>query len=1131
MRHWLIYLLVIFVIPNSSFGQRIETTSVLFNGRELPTQIIGFTQDDRGYIWMVDIQFGMFRYDGTHLVRFGAQVGNPNTLSSNRTECITTDGNNIWVGTFSHGLNRYDPDSETYTHYRHDPDDPTSIRSDEIRTLAFDKDGMLWIGTLTGVDKLNPSTGEFTHIHTEDSDEELLRNEHIRAMFIDSDGIIWVGSSSPFPNEQTKGGLFRIDIEEGDIEYFDSRKNDPNSLTDSKVRAIFEDSRGTLWIGTSGDGLHTMDRASMKITRHTYDPKSPSGLSRPPLNTSTFDHITFINEDNAGNIWIGTFAGGLAKYSYDTDQTEYFNTELADSYYISNNTFWSSLKSRDGLLWVSAWTPLDESEFVFKINGRPNKINFYSLDRSSLPTVGLAATRELNRINAFNEDDEGNVYLAAIDGIWRETENNNFEKVFLIEGLAGSSEAGARNVEFDAQGNIWSATIRGIYKYNRQDDKFTLLTHDADDESTISHNNVQRLQYIGNNQLLATGDGGLDLVNTQNLTVRRITTEIEGKTERFDFVPRLLHDSKQRTWLGTRSQGLIAMDLETGIGRRYHLGSGTPYIYYIFEDSRGNIWVSTQAEGVYKYNSEQDRFILVKDKRGYLDEVTTVWSITEDFDHNIWVTPIGGLVKLDPNSLSSTLYGSTWGVNTSLSTDQPFVTSEGEILTGARNGYYRLQPRQLKNTMLDVPNPFISNILLDDQKIDIAQRNDILNSPNPSLYLRHDQNDISLEVNHIDFISTSTDRRLQYQLDGNETIWRDTRTGDMISYYNLRPGDYKFRLRASDINGNWGESALDILIAKPWWREWWAYVLYAIIFGIGVWRVHVYQKERTISQERERIKDRELEQAKEIEKAYTTLKTTQEQLVHAEKMASLGELTAGIAHEIKNPLNFVNNFSEVNVELIEELAEEIKNGDSEEVQDLLNDIKSNEEKIQHHGQRADSIVKGMLMHSKNSNDEKVPTDINALADEYLRLAYHGLRAKDKNFNANLNTDFDESIKDVDVNPQDFGRVLLNLITNAFHACMDKQKIAENGYAPEVGITTSQSEHSIEVKISDNGKGIPEEVKGKIFQPFFTTKPTGEGTGLGLSMAFDIITKAHRGSLEVDSEEGKGSTFTIRLPYS
>ncbi len=287
-------------------------------------------------------------------------------------------------------------------------------------------------------------------------------------------------------------------------------------------------------------------------------------------------------------------------------------------------------------------------------------------------------------------------------------------------------------------------------------------------------------------------------------------------------------------------------------------------------------------------------------------------------------------------------------------------------------------------------------------------------------------------------------------------------------------------------------------------------------------------------------------QQEQTEEALSKLKETQAQLILSEKMASLGELAAGIAHEIQNPLNFVNNFSEVSYELIDELNEGIARGDIEEVKILSADIKENLKKIGNHGKRADSIVKGMLQHSRSSSGTKEPTDINTLADEYLRLAYHGLRAKDKNFNAKLVTDFDETIGKIEIVPQEIGRVCLNLITNALHACRERLRntsegninslssptdhtegSAENKYSARVSITTKKVGDTIEIRVSDNGIGIPQNVVDKIFQPFFTTKPPGEGTGLGLSMSYDII-KAHNGKLLVNSVDGEGSTFTIIL---
>ncbi len=265
-----------------------------------------------------------------------------------------------------------------------------------------------------------------------------------------------------------------------------------------------------------------------------------------------------------------------------------------------------------------------------------------------------------------------------------------------------------------------------------------------------------------------------------------------------------------------------------------------------------------------------------------------------------------------------------------------------------------------------------------------------------------------------------------------------------------------------------------------------------------------------------------------IENAYAELKSTQSQLIQSEKMASLGELTAGIAHEIQNPLNFVNNFSEVSTELVDEMNEELRKGNTEDAKQIALDLKQNLEKINHHGKRAGDIVKGMLQHSRSSSGVKEPTDINALTDEYLRLAYHGLRAKDKSFNATMKTGFDESIGSISIVPQDMGRVILNLITNAFYVVNEKAKKNRTGYEPTVTVSTKRTNNKVLITVADNGNGIPDSIKEKIFQPFFTTKPAGQGTGLGLSLSYDIV-KAHGGELTVETREGEGTVFIISLP--
>ena len=347
-------------------------------------------------------------------------------------------------------------------------------------------------------------------------------------------------------------------------------------------------------------------------------------------------------------------------------------------------------------------------------------------------------------------------------------------------------------------------------------------------------------------------------------------------------------------------------------------------------------------------------------------------------------------------------------------------------------------------------------------------------------------------------------------------------------------------------------------ISLSFYNDWQNYfdnaVNFAFLWMLGFWIVGIRQRKAEEKERLKRLKEEELNRAiairkveleqlvaerttelttqkEELQHALTDLKATQTQLIQSEKMASLGELTAGIAHEIQNPLNFVNNFSEVSAEMLDELNEAIENGNKDEVKLLAIDIKQNLEKITHHGKRADAIVKGMLLHSRSRTTQKKLTDINALADEYLRLSYHGLRAKDKSFNATMHTDFDQSLEKINIVPQDIGRVILNLITNAFYSVTEKKKLQQSGYEPTVYVSTKKLDNKVEIKVRDNGLGIPQKVLEKIYQPFFTTKPTGQGTGLGLSLSFDIITKGHGGELKVETKEGEFAEFIILLPIT
>jgi len=461
------------------------------------------------------------------------------------------------------------------------------------------------------------------------------------------------------------------------------------------------------------------------------------------------------------------------------------------------------------------------------------------------------------------------------------------------------------------------------------------------------------------------------------------------------------------------------------------------------------------------------------------------------------------------------------------------VMNNGTILFGShRPGFGSLYPDQIVSSH-PIDLRIVDFQLLNQKKDQVQTQEDgrmAIPDLGDKLVLAHNQNSFAFRFFVPDYRDPSSNR-FEFKLENYDENWRQSTNQPEVIYYLLPSGDYTLHARMTGIKGSGSKQlALAIKILAPWWQRWWAYSIYILLFCLGIFGVHNFQKTRIAKKERERTRDRELAQAKKIERAYEELRTTQAQLIQSEKMASLGELTAGIAHEIQNPLNFVNNFSEVNTELAEELAEEAQKSklDGSLISELAGDIVTNQEKINHHGQRASAIVKGMLEHSRSGDGKKEPTDLNALADEYLRLAYHGLRAKDKSFQADFKTKFAEDLPKIDVVPQDIGRVLLNLINNAFYAVDRRSKEGIDGYKPVVIVSSKVLKGSIEISVKDNGPGIPGEIKDKIFQPFFTTKPTGEGTGLGLSLSYDIVTKGHGGELHVETLEGEGTTFTIKL---
>jgi signal transduction histidine kinase len=587
-------------------------------------------------------------------------------------------------------------------------------------------------------------------------------------------------------------------------------------------------------------------------------------------------------------------------------------------------------------------------------------------------------------------------------------------------------------------------------------------------------------------------------------------------------------------------------------------------------DNRGMIWISTRKSGVYLIDPEKETIQVLNQEAGLRDTCERI--LFPDEQGRMWIGTDKGIYIADIQH--GTLTNISTGEGLSNNYINSFIAYKGKVVVGTYDKVDLITPPTAGRTgwkigllagsdaltksyasenvnmitrvgqyvWSDYGMAIINRIEEKEDRvmtrvagIDILDRpvyfTDSVSGPfNLPVNMRvpYNQNLLRFTFGREGLVHTDSIWYC-YILEGVDKNWSANTTNTFSeNYLSMSPGKYIFKVTSKEGKGLWGPPAsFSFEIMPPWWETWWAYALYVLLFGTVVWTFSIFRS-RNLTRRNKLLEEKVDLRTQALNQSLNELRAAQAQLVQAEKMASLGELTAGVAHEIQNPLNFVNNFSEVNKELIGEMVEAIDTGDMQEVKALAKDIRENEEKINHHGKRADAIVKGMLQHSRTSAGQKEPTDINALADEYFRLSYHGLRARDKSFNAGMRTDLDDRIGKINVIPQDIGRVFLNLFNNAFFAVSEKRKLQPSGYEPVVSVGTRKVGDRIEIRVQDNGMGIPQKILDKIFQPFFTTKAAGQGTGLGLSLSYDVI-KSHGGEIIVETEAGVGTTFVVRLP--
>ena len=893
----------------------------------------------------------------------------------------------------------------------------------------------------------------------------------------------------------------------------------PENLKLNFALDITEDASGTIWIcGAEKNeilNLSLQQKKARTLTKENgYDLEG-----------------TRLQEDENGRMWIA----GNEKVFILSEDRKNFKSIVTNSK-IRLNGRGSILKRKDGSIWIGT---LDKG--IIMTNQFTLNTEYFDTSRGLMD----------NQVWNIEEDSRGELWLGTQGGINIVNLKDKTIKSLSHDQLYSTFKNTILTVEEISTDKFFIDAVGGFSILDR---KKNILTQFASNKN--KNFRVWDIEYVNDHTFLMTTQEGFYIYDIENNGLKKITSKTDPELLKTVRQSVMYYDKNEILWLPT-TNGLAKINLKKNT------------LSYLTEEQgicinntnvtsfskEGELWVATLS-GIAILNLEENTLTNLKEENGLIPD--EFYDLIEK-DNLMYAASVNGLIPIEKATAKTTNKGyHTFNGGLGFKSND-YLEGSGRFLKNGQFWAGVANPSsEFSLLVMDSapkPDSMISNVhitnlfvmdevpgfkhnssldTLNTEAASYASTNqmkwDSVNFPYEipeGLELPYDQNSLSFSYGSNDLFNRD---KLTYRfiLDGEDEDWTYAGTSTKTkNYYNLKPGQYTFKASVRGFNNEWSTPAsLAFKINPPWWQTWWAYLLFGLLFIAAVWSFVSYRS-RWLKKENRILEERVSHRTEQLKHKIDELKSTQSQLIQSEKMASLGELTAGIAHEIQNPLNFVNNFSEVNTELIEEMQEEIKKGDYEEVIAISKDIKDNQQKINHHGKRADAIVKGMLQHSRSSSNEKEPSNINAIADEYLRLAYHGLRAKDKSFNATLNTDFDETIGKINIVPQDVGRVILNLITNAFHAVIEKKKL-DTTFKPTVWVTTKRKGTTVYVSIRDNGNGVPEKVKDKIFQPFFTTKASGQGTGLGLSLSYDII-KTHGGELLLETEPGKGSTFTITLP--
>ena len=1060
--------------------------------------VTAVTQDSLGFIWVGTLD-GLARFDGVETVEL-RRSSSEATIPSNVVQALApaADGD-VWIGTAG-GLARYDARAGTVRRMG-------GLPASDVRSLAHAGDGEVWVGTEAGLVRVSRD-GSVEPVAS-------IPDVSVEALY-QADDVLWVGTS---------GGLLRRDAASGRVRLVRTASGDAPA-----VSSVVGRGRGGVWVGTPTSGLHALDGGALR----------PVALG-PGLFASD---VTAVFEDTDGTVWVGTMGGGLRRLVPGGGVAVY-TAALDDPASLASDEVTDLFEDRQGVLWVATYDGLDRFD-----RARDTASRIRHDDRR--PT-SLASNTVLSVLVA----DDGELYVGTGRTLDRSADGRSFEHLRVpASDVRNGTQVTA--LHQDRAGAVWAGTRgAGLLRVTAGG------LDPAPFTSPTGRPAVTALLEAEDGRFwIGTAARGLALYDrstgdAQFFGARRARTgAAQGGLPEGARIRSLAETRGGVVWVGTEA-GLCRFDDADGGAFSCLPGVAGATVYALWADG-ATLWAGTDgglvrvgAGGVERYTAA------ATDLPG-----DDVYAVVPDDTGTLWLATSGGIARFEPvtETFAPRLGGGADRTPATAAARGP----DGRLYFGGTRGLLAFDPQSLRPLNVVPPEVVITGVDIAGQPAEPGGALDAAAPLARRVVLDPDQDYLTIHYAGLHYCDPPRNT-YRVRLDGLDDDWRPVGRAREATFSTLPPGDYTFEVQAANADGVWGSEAasLAVTVRPPWWRTWWALVGFGALAIGGLVQADRWQRRRLLQSERERAERREaelraetaeaehrkaqaeLERAREVraanakleaanerlETSLRELKEAQAQLVQSEKLASLGQLTAGIAHEIKNPLNFVNNFADLSVDLAAELRAEIVGAADrpardllDEIDPLLDDLADNARRIHEHGQRADRIVRAMLLHSRGGSDDRGRVDINGFVEEYANLAYHGARANDSDLTVALDRDFDEAAGEVEVVPQELGRVLINLLTNAFHA------VSRAGRDhPAVTVRTRRDGASVVVEVADNGTGMPDDVRSRVFEPFFTTKPTGEGTGLGLSLAHDIVTQVHGGELVVTSEDGVGTTFTITLP--